>query len=127
MMDSPRIATAPAHSCAGSIVSIFAFVRTRSAGPCAGESLAGYCARGAALDLAAEGSTEEFAARAAISIAAHVTPMKNVRRCWRDMLGLDPSESDRCEEQALQAHFAAGGIVPLGGGMRAAAFTAAAE
>src|SRR5580700_5100617 len=126
-MDSPRIATAPAHSCAGSIVAIFAFVRTRSAGPCAGESVAGYCARGAAPDFAAEGSTEELAVRAAISIAAHMTPMKNVRRCWRDILGLDPSEGDRCQEQALQTHFAAGGVVPLGGGVRAAAFSAAAE
>src|ERR1700685_3394896 len=127
MMDSPRIATAPAHSCAGSIVSIFAFVRTRSAGPCAGESVAGYCARGAELDFAAEGSMDEFAARAAISIAAHVTPMKNVRRCWRDILGLDSSEGDSCKEQTLQAHFAARGGVPLGGGVRAATFSAAAQ
>src|SRR5580658_9080649 len=109
-MDWPRIATALAHSCAGSIVSILAFVRTTSAEPCAGESVAGYCARGAA-----------------ISIAAHETPMKNVRKCWRDILGLDSREGDSCKEQALQAQFAAGGVVPFGGGVRAAAFSAAAQ
>jgi hypothetical protein len=45
----------------------------------------------------------------------------------RDILRLNSRERDGCEEQALQAHFAAGGVVPLGGGVRAPAFSAAAE
>src|SRR5580658_645899 len=53
--------------------------------------------------------------------------MKNVRRNRRDILGLNSGEGDGGEEQALQAKFAAGGVIPLGGGVRAAAFSAASE
>src|SRR5580704_5827983 len=42
-------------------------------------------------------------------------------------LGLDSSEGDTCKEQALQTHFASGGVVPFRDSVRAAAFPAAAE
>src|SRR5580704_11048512 len=124
-MDSPRIARAPAHAWASSIVSIFAFVRTRSAGPCAGEGVVEVWLAG--VFRLAVASATEFTARATIINAAPVTPKKKVRRNRRDILGLNSGEGDGCKEQALQAHFAAAGVVPLGGGVRAAAFSAAAE
>ena len=52
---------------------------------------------------------------------------KKARRKRRDILGLDSGERDGREEQPLQSQFAAGGVVPFGGGVRAAAFSAAAE
>src|ERR1700684_3462580 len=81
----------------------------------------------AGLDFAAADFGVEFAARAAIRIAAHTVAMKNVRRNRRDILRLNSGERDCGEEQALQAQFTAARIVPFGGGVRAAAFSAAAE
>jgi hypothetical protein len=81
-MDSPRIATAPAHSCAGSIVSILALARTRSAGPCVGESGAG-CRTAEVADAAAD-----RAERVSTGIAMQTPRTKTVGRKARDILKL---------------------------------------
>src|SRR5277367_1345672 len=129
-MDSPRIAIAPAHSRTGSIVSICAFVRMRSAGPCTVEGAGGSCAI-AGPDIATESfvglSGVKFAARAAKSIAAQTAGTRKLRKIRRDILGLNSGERDGSEEQTLQSQFPAGCVVPFSGGVRAAALTAAAE
>ena len=98
----------------GPCVLFGAFVRTRSAGPSAGEKPAArFCVLGSAQDLRRESSATEFVARVRRESRRLPPAGKNSRETGGTFYGWTPASATVARNKPLEAQFAAGGVVPF--------------